>query len=214
MQIIEVVPLGRQRCKVRTDAGFAFALYKGEIRRYQIETGEELPEDRYREILETVLCPRAREKALYLLQSHDRTEGEIRQKLRDALYPAEAADAAVAFLREYGYLDDMEYGRRYIEIYGTCRSRRRIREDLQKKGLAPEQIAGLLQDGGISEQIQIRSFLEKKGCTAEGITPEQKRKLQAALQRRGYSYGEIREVLSEFPDLYEGKPFSGDFCEP
>ncbi len=207
MQITEIVPLDKRRCKVRTDAGFAFALYKGEIRRYRLEAGEELSESGYREILKTVLCPRAKERALYLLQSHDRTEQEIRRKLREAFYPAEAADAAVAFLKEYGYLDDLAYGRRYLEIYGTRRSRRRIQEDLLRRGLDAGQVAELFADSEISEQAQIHAFLEKKGYDAASVTPGQKRKLQDALLRRGYSFGAVCEALSRNADPEEGSSF-------
>ena len=186
MQVTEVVPLDKRRCKVRTDAGFAFALYKGEVQRYKIEAGKELAESEYRKLLETVFCPRARERALYLLKSHDRTEQEIRRKLLEGYYPAEAVDFAVSFLKEYGYIDDREYARRYIEIYAQRRSSSRIREDLLRKGIGREQIAELLQDSGISEQEQIRAFLKKKGYDAENCDVRQRRRLQASLLRKGY----------------------------
>ncbi len=197
MLVTDIFPLDKRKCKVCTDAGFAFALYKGEVRRYKIESGRELPEDEYRRILETVLCPRARERAVYLLQSHDRTEQEIRRKLLDGGYPEEAVGRAVSFLKEYGYIDDLEYGRRYIEIYGQRRSRRRIQEDLLRKGLGREQIGELLGDGRVSEQEQIRAFLEKRGYSAENCDAAQQRKLTAALLRRGYSYGNISHMMEE-----------------
>ena len=199
MLVTDIVPLDKRKCKVCTDAGFAFALYKGEARRYKIESGKKLAEDEYRRILETVLCPRARERAVYLLQSHDRTEHEIRRKLQDGYYPEEAVDRAVSFLKEYGYIDDLEYGRRYIGIYGQRRSRRRIQEDLLRKGLGREQIGELLGDERIPEQEQIRAFLEKRGYSAENCDAAQRRKLTAALLRRGYSYGNISHMMGEGP---------------
>lgn len=195
MRVTDIVSLDKRRCKVCTDAGFAFALYKGEARRYEIEIGKELTEGRYREILDTILGPRARERALYLLQSHDRTEQEIRRKLLEGYYPEETVSRAVSFLREYGYVDDLEYGRRYIEIYGQRRSRRRIREDLLRKGLGAEQIAELMGDCQISEQEQIRAFLEKKGYCAGTCDAAQRRRLLAALMRKGYSYENVSRVM-------------------
>lgn len=197
MQVTEIVPLDKRRCKVRTDAGFAFALYQGEIHRYGIEAGGELPEETYREILETVLCGRARERALYLLKAHDRTEQEIRRKLRDGFYPEEAVEAAVAFLKEYGYVNDEEYGRRYVELYGRSRSRKRLREDLARKGLAGEQIEMLLEEGGILETEQIRAFLAGKGYNAGQCDFKQKRRLWAALLRKGYSCEAVRRAMGE-----------------
>ena len=200
MQVIEIVPLDKRRCKVRTDAGFAFALYKGELRGYRLETGGELSEETYREILHTVLCGRARERALYLLKSRDRTEQEIRRKLRDGFYPDEAVEAAITFLKEYGYVNDEKYGRRYVEMYGRSRSARRIQEDLTRRGLDRELIETVLGEGSVSETEQIRAFLAGKGYDAERSGPEQRRKLWAALLRRGYSWEAVGRAMSQTSD--------------
>ncbi len=197
MQIVEIVPLDRQRCRVRTDAGFAFAMYKGELRRYRLKEGGELTEASYREILKNVLCRRARERALYLLKTHDRTEQEIRRKLRDGFYPEEAIDETLDFLREYGYVNDLEYGRRYLELYGKNRSRRRIQEDLARRGIDRRQTEELLRGEEVPEMEQIRAFLRKKGYHAQQCDLKQRQRLLAALLRRGYAYEEICRVLEE-----------------
>ena len=92
-------------------------------------------------------------------------------------------------------MDDQEYGRRYIEIYGQRRSRRRIQEDLLRKGLGAEQIAELMGDCQISEQEQIRAFLEKKGYCPGACDAAQRRKLRAALMRKGYSYENVSRMM-------------------
>lgn len=195
MLVTDVVPLDTRRCRICTDADVAFVLYKRELHKYRIESGQELKESTYSEILETVLMPRARERALYLITSHDRTEHEIKVKLREGGYPQEAIDAAAAFLREYGYVDDMEYGKRYVEIYGQRRSRRRVEEDLMRKGFHSRQIEELLRDGQVPEQEQVRTYLEKRGYDRESCAPETKRKLRMALLRRGYSFEAVDDGL-------------------
>ena len=42
MRIISVTPLDKRRSKVLTDEDFAFALYRGELRAYNIEEGSQL----------------------------------------------------------------------------------------------------------------------------------------------------------------------------
>ena len=59
MTVTEITPLDKRRSKVILDEDFALALYNGEIKRYHIETGEELPEETYREIMEEILLKRA-----------------------------------------------------------------------------------------------------------------------------------------------------------
>ena len=55
-----------------------------------------------------------RECALALLEFRDRTERELRQKLKEREYGPEEIEETVRFLREYRYLDDEASAGRYI----------------------------------------------------------------------------------------------------
>ncbi len=94
MMVTDIVLLDKRRCRICTDEEVAFVLYKGELCQYGIESGHELKEDIYLEILETVLFRQARKRALCLLESHERTEWEIREKLRDGGYSQKMIDSA------------------------------------------------------------------------------------------------------------------------
>ena len=194
MLVTEVISLDKRRSKVLTDGNFAFALYKGELRKYHIEEGAELSEERYGEI-EAVLRRRAKEQALYYLKRQDRTEMEVARKLRDGVYPETIVQHTLEFLREYRLVDDMEYGRRYIERYGSCRSRRWIQSSLAKKGLDREQIEQLLSQGQVTEDDQILAYLQKKGYDAASAEPKERAKILASLLRRGYSYGAVCRIM-------------------
>ena len=153
-KVTAVVPLDKRRSKVFVDEEAVFVLYKGELRRYHIEEGEELSEEQHGRILEEVLMKRGKERALYLLKDRDRTEAEIRKKLKEGFYPQQVIDRTMDFLKEYGFVDDLEFGRRYIEVYGNQRSRKRLEFDLQQKGLKQEQIRMLLETGEVCEDSQ------------------------------------------------------------
>lgn len=197
MQITAVVPLDKRRSKVLCEEGFAFVLYKGELKKYQIEEGMDLSEETYEEILHQVLIKRAKERALYLLKDRDRTEQEIRRKLREGFYPEDSIAQTINFLKEYRFLDDWEYGRRYIRTYGNSRSKKRLQFDLQQKGLDREQIRLLLEesDGDISEDAQIEKFLKKKGYQKGETPPKEREKLMAALVRKGFSYDAVSRMM-------------------
>ena len=77
MQIMAVTPFDKRRSKVLISEDFAFVLYNGEIRRYHIEEGAELTEERYRQILDEVLRKRARERAIYLLKADEEAERRL-----------------------------------------------------------------------------------------------------------------------------------------
>lgn len=61
----------------------------------------------------------ARDCALSLLEYRDRTEAEMRRKLKEREYAPEAVEETIYFLKEYHYLDDQEYARK---ICADCRS--------------------------------------------------------------------------------------------
>ena len=200
MEILSVTSLDKRRSKVLTDEGFAFVLYKGEVKTYGIEEGRELSEGKYREILEKVLFKRTKERTLYLLKARDRTELEIRKKLKDGFYPKEAIEYAITFLKEYKFIDDENYGRSYIRTYGNKKSRKQLEFELASKGLGKEKIGQLLEECHVSEYSQILRYLQKKGYQ-KGITlPKERAKLAAALIRKGFSYDAVYEAMENEPD--------------
>ena len=80
-------------------------LYKGELLRYLLK-GTLLEEDTVQEILQKVICKRAKLRAMHLLEDMDRSESALRKKLRQGLYPPEAVEAAISYVKSFGYLDD------------------------------------------------------------------------------------------------------------
>ena len=124
MEIVAIVPLDKRRSRVLTDEELTFVLYRGELRKYEVEEGGQLSSSVYDQILREVLFKRAKERCLYLLKARDRTEQEIRRKLREGFYPEAAIDYAVEFLKEYRFVDDENYGRNYIRVYGSRKSRK------------------------------------------------------------------------------------------
>ena len=178
MEITAVEPLDKRRSKIFLEEKIAFVLYRGELRTYQIEEGGELSEENYKQIVEEVLIKRAKE-------------------LTEGYYPVDVIDRTIAFLKEYHFLDDLDYGRRYILTYKEKRSKKRIQFDLCQKGLEPEQISMLLTEEEILEDGQIEAFLRKKGYRQEEAAPKEKGRLAAALARKGFSFEAIYRVMGE-----------------
>ena len=64
MMVTAIVDLDRRRRRVLLDRETELILYPADLRQYHIEEGKDLPEESYRQILETVLKPRAWERTL------------------------------------------------------------------------------------------------------------------------------------------------------
>lgn len=204
MTISRIEPLDKQKSKVFLDGDFAFVLYRGELYRYQLAEGCELKESLYEELLWQVVGRRAREKALSLLQLQGRSEYELRTKLKRAFYPEIVIDQTVSFLTEYGFLNDENYVRNYLEVHGGRKSRAELERDLLKKGLSKSLIRSVCQEQDIQTDSRdvIAALLKKRGCTKE-TPPKERQKTIAYLLRRGFSWSEIREAADFLEDFFD-----------
>ena len=145
-----------------------------------------------------------RECALALLEFRDRTERELRQKLKEREYSAEEINETVLFLKEYRYLDDEAYADRYIRSCAARKSRRQIRADLERKGVSREIIDLQLQEKTVDEDSQIRKLLQKKGYVpGKRLEPAEYRRIMGALGRRGFSGEAIRKAMENMREELE-----------
>ncbi|MGC6176776.1 regulatory protein RecX [Lacrimispora sp. 38-1] len=197
MTVTEIVPVDKCRSKVILDDDFTLVLYRGELKRYSIEEGNEISGDVYQEIVKEILCKRARERVLFLLKSSDKTEQELRRKLKEGYYPQEAIDYAMDFLTEHRFINDQEYARRYVEYNSRRKSERQIKYELQRKGLDKEIIGDTLKEQPVDEAAIVREYIRKKRLFPEQMDVREKSKVMASLGRKGFSYEAVSRVLGE-----------------
>lgn len=202
MIVMEIVPVDKRRSKVFLDEDFALVLYRGEINRFGIKEGEELSEDTYQEILDDILFKRARERVLYLLKASDKTEQELVSKLKDGGYPKEAIEYAVGFVKEHRFINDEDYGKRYVEFNSRRKSEKQIQFELQRKGLDKEMIRDILKEQPVDEEAQIQAYIRKKRIDPQELDRKERSKVMASLGRKGFSYEAVNRVLgANFDDI-------------
>ncbi|MBP5265308.1 MAG: regulatory protein RecX [Lachnospiraceae bacterium] len=177
-------------------------LYKREIKTYGLEAGEELSEELYQRIMEETLIPRAKRRAMHLLEKQDRTRKNLEDKLRESDYPQPAIDAAVAYVASYHYIDDERYARSYVHFHQEGKSKRRIQQDLMQKGVDRDTLARVLEEEyETSEEDMIRDLLRKKHYDPESADAKERSKMYRFLAGRGFSSGDISRVLRGYEDF-------------
>lgn len=200
MIVKAVVPVDKRKCKVFLEGDFAFVLYKSEAARFHIEEGNDLPAKTYEMIEEEILLKRARDRALYLLQSQGRTQAEMIKKLKDDGYSQSVTERVLSFLQEYHFIDDNAYTENYIHVNKGRKSKRQITYELQQKGVDRDQIRQMLEENPVDEEETVRALLKKK---TGGRSPEDKKEIQklaAFLGRKGFSFEVISRVLRDVAD--------------
>ena len=202
MMITGIEPITNSKSKVFIDEQLAFALYKGELSRYHLKVGEPIKEDVYDELMGKILVKRAKIRAMNLLKSMDRTEQEIRRKLKQNFYPEVIIDIAVEYVRSYHYIDDERYIRRYIDWKKDSKSKRQIEMDLMKKGIKKEMISIVYDEVGEQDElILIRKLLDKKGYVSEEATGKEKQKIYRFLMQKGFKSSDIQQVMKNSNDF-------------
>lgn len=200
MYIREALPLsGKRSKKVRliTDEGTSFILYKREASRYGLDADMEISQDQWEHLMQEVFIPRARSRAMHLLERQDRTVSNLRQKLRDSGYPEEAIASAVEYVESYHYVDDDRYARSYVRYHQSGKSRRRIRMDLLKKGIADEVVQEALDaEYTVSEEDMIRTAIQKRHLDPSTSDLRERQRIYRFLLGRGFSYEDISRVIS------------------
>ena len=191
MIITSIKEYDRKRSQIYIDGEKAFLLYKGEIRKYKLEEGEEIDQLTIDVIVREVLCKRAILRAMNLLQKRDYTEYKLREKLNDGGYPQSCIDDAIDYVKSYNYLDDRRYAEDYIRYYMESRSKKRIMQDLAQKGINRDLINEIIDESYSSDDSdveleQIKHLLNKKHYSPD-LEYKEKQKIMAFLYRKGYS---------------------------
>ena len=200
MMITEVAAVTKSRYRVVLDGETTFTLYKGELHRFHIKQGEELGEDARQSIFHEILPKRAKLRCMNLLKARDYTKKQLEDKLKQGGYPADIIEEAVAYVESYGYVNDENYARSFIEYHMQTKSRKRMENDLSQKGVSKELIRKvfdeLKEDGlEIDEASMIKELLLKKNFHFQESTYEERQKMCAFLYRKGFHADIISKVL-------------------
>ena len=134
-----------------------------------------------------------------------RTEAELRRLMKTRAEPGAPGDAeiakALARLKEHGYLNDASFAEAYARLRQENEKLgvRRVRQDLQQKGVGSDLIAETLDAryGATDEEALARAHLERKRIgkpQSEKETARVMRRLVAA----GFSTGTIYKILRQW----------------
>ena len=202
MIVTKIEPANKTRYKVYIDEQFAFALYKGELSRYRIKENAEMDEAVFNKIKTEIVLKRAKLRAMHLLNDMDRTEAELRTKLKLGLCTEDIIDAAIAYVKGFGYIDDYRYAIHFIDIKRASKSKKEIRAALMQKGVSSDKIDLAMEESYDSdgEHEAIRRLLAKKRFDINNADAAQIQKIYGFLARKGFRYDDIRQVVQYYTE--------------
>jgi regulatory protein len=147
--------------------------------------------------------PTAYNYALNLLSARPYAVKALHRKLVQKEYPAADADDAIRRLVENGLLNDEKFAEQYArsKILSTGASKRRLTQDLYRKGIkgdvATTAIANVIVDEEIDTTAVVEQVARKKLAQLGDLEPlVLRRRLFGFLARRGYDLDEIKRVVA------------------
>lgn len=193
---VKTVRNSKKKVEVCFDDGTGFTLYKREAYKHHLEEGYELDSESYEEILKEIFIPRAKSRAMHLLLEQDRSEFELRTKLKRNGYPSEAIDIAVDYVKKFKYLDDERMAHNYVRAYQSSKSLMVLKRDMKKKGLSDSIIEIAIEDElTVPETDLIERWLQKRRYDKETASEKEKAKQYRFLLNKGFKSSEIMKYL-------------------
>lgn len=197
MEITAIEPRRKSLSQLYIDGEPAVKLDSFLVLQRNLKPGMDISDEELYELIQASDERRAREKALYLLEYRSHSKKELADKIARTASSRAVADAAADRMEELGLVDDRAYAESFARMlvkrkqYGMGR----VRQELKLKGIDRELIEEILAEYADRDCTDaIRAFLEKK---YPGYDEDEavKRRAIAALQRRGYSYEDIKRSI-------------------
>lgn len=202
---IETQKKNKNRVSIFIDKKYAFGIYKKTLMKFELETGMILTPELIEEIKVEDEYKKCFNSALNYLSYRSRTSDEIRKKMLDKEYGLNTITKVIKELKRLNYIDDLDYSKQYIEYKKKKMGRRRIRYELERKGIDSRVIeqALLAYNSGKAYDQALR-IAEKKNNQYGDISYQKRyNRLAGLLNRRGFSYDIIKNVLSEILSDYK-----------
>lgn len=186
----------QERILVYTEEGDLLRITEAELLQFGLYQGMELSPELAEELTVSAQRSQRRAYAVRLASGRMLSEKELRDKLkRRSADETEAAETA-EWLADLGAVDDRAYAGVIARHYAAMGyGKGRVEQELFRHGIPKE-----LWEDALAQLPDpadaIEKFLRGK-CKDKPLDRDTSRKLSAALQRRGFSWNDIRPVLNK-----------------
>jgi regulatory protein len=187
------------RVSIFVDGAFVLGVDREVAAALGLAVGQSIGEQRLREVARAEEIRQATDRALHLLGYRARSRTEVRRRLARKGYEEEVIDQVLDRLTQTGLIDDSQFTEAWVRARSTGRAMgpRRIAWELRQKGVDGEIVREAV--GRIDETTELGLALKVGRQKAESVRGEPmhvaRRKLAAALQRRGFSWEVTARVL-------------------
>lgn len=205
MDKVEALRKTRQGFVAVWESGETVRLSAADLRALPLSVGDNKDPATYRHSLLLRQYPEALNRAVGLLAVRARSRQEIEKRLVERGYLLDTVEMVLFKLEQENLLSDEAFAKAWAESRAARGlGKARLRQELRVKGVetgVADDALNALDDGDMEKQA--KALAEKLLRRLRGEPqPDARRKALAAMQRRGYSYGEASRALNAaFTDM-------------
>ena len=187
----------QERVLVYLEGGDLLRVTGAELLRFGLYKGMDLTPQLVVELQAAAQKSQLKQTAARMASGRMLSKKEVQRRLTKKGADEEEAAEMADWLESLGAVDDAGYAGAVARHYGAMGyGAGRVRQELMRRGVPKE-----LWDGALAQlpapEDAIRKFLRAK-LRGRDMTADESRRLAAALQRRGFSWNDIRPVLNEW----------------
>ncbi|MGO0061634.1 RecX family transcriptional regulator [Brevibacillus fluminis] len=189
----------KHRYHIYVNDEHAFDVHEDILVKYSLHKGKELDPALFAEILEEEERNRAYLYALRYLGFRPRTSAQVQSYLIEKGFPSSLAQEICKRCEEQGYLDDAAFAQQWVRerMLNKSRSLLQLRMELRQKGIAEDDIQEASMQVKKTDQVEAaaRLLAKKLRNRTEPPSYEERQKLSAMLQRKGFTHEIIRQAF-------------------
>ncbi len=206
MKIVEIKRDKKHTVKVSFDNGKYFNFDLDYFNSVCLHENDQISEEQLNSHLKESDYIRAKSRGMWFLDRADYSEKKLYEKIVAGGISAAAAARATARLKELGLIDDLRLCARLAERYAEQGvSKRESYAKLYAKGIPSDVIKSVLEDTDFDEAAQLEMIIDKK-YRNKLSDKDNAQKVYAALVRKGFSYGAVRDAIKKYTqeiEIYE-----------
>ena len=196
---IKVQTKDKKRCNVFVDGEFSFALYIETAMKHGLKKDLAIDQSFINQILEEDSILYAFSLGLKYVSRSLKTKKQVVTYLLNKGFNEKITYIVIDKLKEYNYINDEEYAKRYLEIRSSVEGKRLSDYKLMMKGIKKSDIESAREDFDDNSKESAKRIAEKKLKNRE-ITKENLSKVYRYIIGKGFSYEDAEYAISCFKE--------------
>ena len=200
--ITAIKPAARDenRVNIFIDEEFAFSFDLAQVVDFKLKVGKTLDEPEIKKLKKASNFGKLYQRTLEWVLSRPRSVRETRDYLKEKQFEKpeygitdEDIEKVLETLIQKDYLDDIKFTEYYIENRFIKKgiSKKRLKLELQRKGLSPEVIEQAFQSSNRDDAEEIKKIIARKRARYDD------EQLMSYLTRQGFSYDLVKSILDQ-----------------